>query len=83
MGINFSGKFGSSTVIWYPASGFLKDGQGALYEIGNYSFVWSASPDDWSEGAYSLTFYYDTKPNMSSGYPHAMGFAVRCIQESK
>ena len=76
-GVNFSGKFGSASTIWYPASGCRRVGDGALNNVGNYGVYWSASPDGYH--AYSLDFN-------SSGrvypyrYDRAHGFSVRCLQ---
>ena len=76
-GMNFSGKFGSASTIWYPASGYRYDYDGSLLNVGNYGFYWSASP--YSSSAYALDFYdfgYDP-----SGYRYrASGQSVRCLQ---
>lgn len=34
-GMNFSGKFGSASIIWYPASGYRNGGDGSLNNVGN------------------------------------------------
>ena len=79
-GMNFSGKFGSASTIWYPASGYRDSADGSLDDVGNDGYYWSASLYDYY--AYSLDFssgsvspsYYDFRAN---------GFSVRCLQESK
>ena len=79
-GINFSGKFGSASTIWYPASGYryYDDGVGGGLVIVGGGRYWSASPNSYS--AYSL--YFD---NSGSVYPsgissRANGLSVRCLQ---
>ncbi|MBE6251332.1 MAG: hypothetical protein E7111_06700 [Bacteroidales bacterium] len=67
-GMNFSGKFGSASTIWYPASG----------GYGNY---WSASP--YSGYACSLIFNDYGGVNLSNRGNRAYGYSVRCLQESK
>jgi hypothetical protein len=75
--MNFSGKFGSASTIWYPASGSriyngnLHSGEGCY---------WSASPSSYV--AYSLYAYYryygDVYPSDNS--TRAYGQSVRCLQ---
>ena len=43
-GMNFSGKFGSASTIWYPASGFRYYYVGGLDYVGYCGVYWSASP---------------------------------------
>ena len=81
-GMNFSGKFGSASTIWYPASGCRSGFDGYLGPVGNVGLCWSASPySDDSRYAYGLYFnlYGDVYP--SYGYVHAYGYSVRCLQE--
>ena len=85
-GINFSGKFGSASTIWYPASGHCYFNYGHLDVVGSYSYYWSASPSIENESvAYNLSFRY-----ISNGIGHvwpsisdyrAGGQSVRCIHE--
>jgi uncharacterized protein (TIGR02145 family) len=77
-GMNFSGKFGSVSTIWYPASGARRYDDGALYGLGYYGSYWSVTPN--SSTAYSLAFdgsgsVYPTNSNNRAG-----GFSVRCLQ---
>ena len=77
-GINFSGKFGSASAIWYPASGSLYVGDGAVYHAGIFGYYWSVSPSGY--GAYCLHFngpYCDP----SDDYDRANGFGIRCAQD--
>ena len=46
-GMNFSGKFGSASTIWYPASGFLSSRDGSLGIDRLNVFYWSASRDNY------------------------------------
>jgi len=78
-GMNFSGKFGSASTIWYPASGYY-EGAGILYDVGVRGYYWSASPD--GHGAYGLGF--NNSGNVSplgNGDSRASGRSVRCLQE--
>ena len=79
-GMNFSGKFGSASTIWYPASGYRSYYDGSLVNVGYYGYYWSASPD--SNRAYSLDFdfYGSVYPSFDSY--RAYGLSVRCLQES-
>lgn len=76
-GMNFSGKFGSTSTIWYPASGCSYSGD--LSSVGEYGHYWSASPS--SDGAYYLYFSYDGGVRPSRNYERENGRSVRCIQE--
>jgi hypothetical protein len=76
--MNFSGKFGSASTIWYPASGYRGSSDGSLCIVGIIGWYWSASPNNYK--AYNL--------DLSSGdyvYPsycnfRAFGQSVRCLQ---
>ncbi|MBR5300742.1 MAG: hypothetical protein IKU36_10925 [Bacteroidales bacterium] len=80
-GMNFSGKFGSASTIWYPASGYLDYSDGSLLDVGYYGYCWSASPTSSNIIlAYDLRFY-----GYSHVYPagcsyRAGGYSVRCVQ---
>ncbi len=81
-GMNFSGKFGSASTIWYPASGCRYD-DGSLGYVGNHGDYWSASPGSLDPYcAYGLDFSYDGCVVPSINYDdRATGRSVRCIQE--
>ena len=84
IGINFSGKFGSASVIWYPASGYKDSYNGVVKNSSHYGYngcYWSASPDDYY--ACGLFFYENGKVNPSSSDYRAEGKSVRCLRESK
>ena len=78
-GMNFSGKFGSASTIWYPASGYRSGNDGGLSSVGYYGSYWSASPNN--DYAFSLFFNYCGYVNPSSYYFRALGQSVRCLQE--
>lgn len=40
-GMNFSGKFGSASTIWYPASGYRGSNDGGLRNVGGNGACWS------------------------------------------
>jgi hypothetical protein len=78
-GMNFSGKFGSASTIWYPASGYRLYSVGSLNGVGIFGFYWSASP--FSNFAYSLYFGNDGYVDPSYNNDRAFGRSVRCLQE--
>jgi hypothetical protein len=78
-GMNFSGKFGSASTIWYPASGYRYGGGGSLGSVGSSGYYWSASPR--SYGAYALYFYDNGYVGPSDDDLRANGRSVRCLQE--
>ena len=80
--MNFYSKFGRSSSIWYPASGYRYGRDGSLYNVGNCGYYWSASPSsNGSNFAYGLSFNYDGYVNPSDYYYRAYGRSVRCLQE--
>ncbi|MBP5539783.1 MAG: Ig-like domain-containing protein [Bacteroidales bacterium] len=79
-GINFSGKFGSASTIWYPAAGLRPMDASIPTKVGSFGYWWSCTPDDL--GAYSLYLYYDGFVYPSMWYSNrACGFSVRCQKE--
>ena len=78
-GMNFTGRFGSASTIWYPASGSREYDDGGLNYVGSGGYCWSASP--YSHNAYYLKFYYDGYVYPSSYSYRADGQSVRCLQE--
>ena len=78
-GMNFSGKFGSASVIWYPASGCRYVNDGSLYDVGYDGCYWSVTPS--SGYAYSLYFGGNGDVNPSLYDLRAGGQVVRCLQE--
>ena len=81
-GMNFSGKLGSASTIWYPASGCSGSYGGGQYNVGNYGYYWSASPN--SGNAYYLFFDNNGgRVGPSDSNFRVFGYSVRCLQESK
>ena len=78
-GMNISGKFGSASTIWYPASGLRDESSGFLYYAGYYGYYWSASPNDYA--AYYLYLGDDGEVSPSSSIRRAVGLSVRCLLE--
>ena len=78
-GMNFSGKFGSASTIWYPASSCRGNGDGILYFVGIGGNYWSASPD--GNDAYFLYFNGGGCVDPSNVHLRASGQSVRCLQE--
>lgn len=81
-GMNFSGKFGSASTIWYPAAGWLSLGDGSLYHVGNSGYWWSCTPNYYY--AYGLLLNYTETGNVFPSYYYynrAYGLSVRCLQE--
>ena len=78
-GMNFSGKFGSASTIWYPASGYRYNDYGSLYNVGDLGSYWSASPYNYN--AYYLYFSGDGYVSPSNDRYRARGLSVRCLQE--
>ena len=78
-GMNFSGKFGSASTIWYPASGFRFHHDGSLYHVGYDGSYWSAAPSSYR----ACYLYLDRNGNVypSSSGGRARGRVVRCLQE--
>lgn len=77
-GMNFSGKFGSASIIWYPASGYRRHSDGSLDYVGYYGGYWSASPFD--NHVYFLGFLNNGRFEPSSLCTRAFGHFVRCLQ---
>ena len=85
-GMNFSGKFGSASTIWYPASGCRNFNDGSFDGVGYYGDYWSASPGDSIASYLLLNAFYlylssdgDVDPSYSRR--RASGHSVRCLQE--
>ena len=78
-GMNFSGKFGSASTIWYPASGARSGSDGSLYNVGSSGYYWSASPNSYC--AYNLFFKYSGLVDPTNYLNRAYGQSVRCLQE--
>ncbi|MBQ7518382.1 MAG: PEGA domain-containing protein [Bacteroidales bacterium] len=81
-GMNFSGKFGSTSTIWYPAAGWLGCDDGRLCCVGSYGWCWSCTPSGRSAYNLDLSNLINTgKVSPSSSVYRANGQSVRCVQE--
>ena len=81
-GLNFYRVFGSSSTIWYPASGRLIDDDGNLNFVASSGNYWSASAAD-RYYANCLYFHNTNYAILDSSTSRAYGLSVRCVQESK
>ena len=79
-GMDFSGKFGSSSIIWYPASGYRTFNDGSLYNVGNGGYYFSASP--YGYRVFNLYCFLNAYVNPSDNFYRSRGQTVRCLQES-
>jgi len=79
-GINFSGKFGSTSTIWYPASGYRSYYSGSLVQVGDSGHSSSASPAGGVQHSY-LLLEDDGGGSTSFFTNRADGLSVRCLQE--
>ena len=83
-GMNFSGKFGSDSVIWYPCTGLYSSRDGGFDNVGEACYNWSssASTSKYYLGAQYFNFWYNGNVFPSGGVADfAFGMPVRCIQE--
>ena len=81
-GMNFSGKFGSASTIWYPSSGCRYYVDGSLYFVGLDGYYWSASPySSNSDSVSHLHLYFNGNVYPNSDTYRAYGLSVRCLQE--
>ena len=81
-GMNFSGKFGEDSIIWYPAAGnivYCSSSSDAVDNVGDSGTYWSATPSGCN--ACVLLFYDDTRVWQSTNSLRAYGFSVRCVKE--
>ena len=79
-GMNFSGDFGSFSTLWYPASGYRNDVDGALYSVGDSGYYWSVTPFGGSSAS-SLNFYDNGNVHPAGYKSRAQGNSVRCLKE--
>ena len=82
MGMNFSGKFGAASMIWYPGAACRDGENGRLYNNGEEDMngeYWAVPADsnDWLSLFLTDTGYV----NPSTGGSSADGRSVRCIKE--
>ena len=78
-GMNFSGKFGSSSYIWYPVAGGRYSYSGSLGHVGDNGDCWSVTPG----GNLSFTYFYEMKIFFvlpANDLTCACGESVRCYK---
>lgn len=77
-GINFSGKFGSASIIWYPASGRCWLTSGSLSDLGGAGYYWAVTTNE--NRAYGMWFGRSgVEPSV--WMDRAYGKAIRCQKE--
>ena len=81
-GMNFSGKFGSTSTIWYPASGCRWGYDGSLLHVGGSGYFSSATPSTGVQHRH-LLIEDDGEGNTSFFSNRADGLSVRCIKETE
>ena len=81
-GMNFSGEFGASSNIWYPASYCRMHNSGDFYEGEKFGNWWSSSRTD-DNLSYKLTFSYAGWYNSSDFSNCADGRSVRCVKDTE
>ena len=79
-GMNFSGKFGGASIIWYPASGYRYRNDGSLRSVGNIGIYWSDT-SSLDNAYYSYSDYNGFVYPSGRGGSRADGLSVRCLQE--
>ena len=79
-GMNFSGKFGSASIIWYPASGSRSRYDGALDSVGHSGIYWAHS-----HGALGDCFFFhdDGQVTPSGWSSREDSHSVRCLKISE
>ena len=90
-GMSVSGKFGSASTIWYPASGYRYSSRN-LYQVGTLGYYWSATPyiyfdsdlgyvEDYFVHVMSFENYHFSSSCAPWDYHHrSVGLPVRCVQ---
>lgn len=84
-GYNFSGMFGNSSSIWYPATGYVfyntSSGKPAINDVGTRSYIWSATTYSTYTKRYAYYLGFDRYDVVSSYAGRGNGYSVRCVQE--
>ncbi len=81
-GMNFSGKFADSSIVWYPASGSRNL---SLRSTGEAGYYWSVTPEIDYNGAIlngaNLMVMYDFGFNTEESLGRHYGYSVRCYKD--
>lgn len=84
MGMNFSGKFGTASIIWYPGTACRNGEDGDLYndgEDGMNGEYW-AVPSDSDDDIFGSLLFTDTgRVYTDNGGSSANGRPIRCVKE--
>ncbi|MBO5709869.1 MAG: hypothetical protein J6S01_11055, partial [Bacteroidales bacterium] len=78
-GMDFSNKFGSDHVIWYPAAGRRYFDDGSMSFVGRYGSYWSVTPS--GSKVHFMDLYNYDKVWPSDSYDRVQGYSVRCFKE--
>lgn len=79
-GMNFSGLFGNSSIIWYPAAGYHNCIDDLLSNIGFSGDYWSVTTGT-TDAPRAFVFYQGDRVWPSSACQEARGLSVRCFKE--
>ena len=79
-GMDFSGTFGDSSMIWYPFAGNLNGYNGKLNGVGEISYNWSVTPFWENRGVVFESSSRGLVIERALG--RAYGYSVRCCRES-
>ena len=78
-GHNFWTSSSKTATIDFPASGFRFSNGGALNDVGNSGYYWSAVPNGLNNGCDLLFHYFNVRP--LSNDARSYGFSVRPVSE--
>ncbi len=78
-GLNFGGRFGEASTIWYPAVGYL-NAYGTLMDVGTYGDYWSVTVSSDSNDAYCLDMGSGGGVGLYNDHERSWGMAVRCMK---
>ena len=78
-GINFFGKYGAASTIWYPSAGYRNFERGNISNVGIRADIWLVYSFTNEMGAMSFDSDGNVAPLWSSYRAH--GLSVRCVQE--
>ena len=79
-GVNFSGKFGSASTIWYPAAPTLVGLDGSFSNQVDSGFYWSVTPDP-DVAYFACNLYLSNYVWPTDGGARGDAYSVRCIKE--
>ena len=77
-GMNFSGKFGNASSIWYPVAGYRYSNGISLSSVGSSGVYWSVTPD--GDDAYDMSLSGSRGVFLEISDHRAYGQSVRCYK---